>query len=76
MESPYNGIYFYACHAAEMTVELMGNEWCSVEVSVLDRSNFAAFVKYKNQFANLIFTVGYNNYFVNVYGTKKNISLL
>ena len=74
IESPYNGIYFYACHAAEMTIELMGSEWRSVEVSVLDRSNFAAFVKYKNQFANLIFTVGYNDYFVNVYGTKKNIS--
>ena len=70
----YDGIYFYACHGVEMMLSLLGTNPKSVQSSVLDAKNFTAFFKYEEQFANLIFTVGYNDYFVNIYGDKKNIS--
>lgn len=70
----YDGIYFYACHGVEIMLSLLGENPKSVQSCVLDRKNFSAFVKYEEQFANLIFTVGYNDYFVNIYGEKKNIS--
>lgn len=70
----YDGIYFYACHGVEMMLSLLGTNPKSVQSCVLDEKNFTAFFKYEEQFANLIFTVGYNDYFVNIYGEKKNIS--
>ncbi len=70
----YDGIYFYACHGVEMMLSLLGKDAKSVQSCVLDAKNFTAFFKYEEQFANLIFTVGYNDYFVNIYGEKKNIS--
>lgn len=57
-----------------MMLSLLGTNAKSVQSCVLDAKNFTAFFKYEEQFANLIFTVGYNDYFVNIYGEKKNIS--
>lgn len=73
IDSPYGGIFFYVCHGVEMMLQLLGKEAESVQTAVLDHGNFSIFVKYKEQFANLIMTCGYQDYFVNVYGEKKNM---
>ena len=74
IDSPYNGIFFYACHGVEIMLKLLGGDIKSIEATALGHDNFSVYVKYDNRFANLIFTLGYNDYFVNVYGDKKNIS--
>jgi len=74
IDSPYGGIFFYACHGVEMMLQLLGKEPKSVQTNVLAHDQFSVFVKYENQFANLMMTSGYQDYFVNVYGEKKNIA--
>ncbi len=74
INSPYGGIFFYACHGVEMMLQLLGKKPEMVQTAVLEHDQFSIFVKYKDQFANLIMTGGYQDYFVNVYGEKKNIA--
>ena len=73
IESPYNGIYFYACHAVEIMLSLFGNEILGISASVLNRNNFSAYVKYQDKFANLVFTPT-RKYFVTIYGDQKTIN--
>lgn len=73
IESPYNGIYFYACHAVEIMLSLLGNEISSIDATALNRNNFSAYVKYADKFANLVFTTT-RKYFVTVYGDQKTIN--
>ncbi|MCI9626224.1 MAG: Gfo/Idh/MocA family oxidoreductase [Clostridia bacterium] len=74
IDSPYGGIFFYACHGVEMMLQLLGKEPRSVQTNVLTHDQFSIFVKYQDRFANLIMTSGYQDYFVNVYGEKRNIA--
>lgn len=74
IDCEYNGIYFYACHAVEILLELLGRDICSVDVSVLSHDNFTVCVKYTDKFANLIFISGCGDYFANIYGDKKSVS--
>ena len=73
IESPYNGIYFYACHAVEIMLSLFGNEVLGASASVLSRNNFSAYIKYQDKFANLVFTTT-RKYFVTIYGDQKTIN--
>jgi len=74
MDCEYNGIYFYACHAVEIMLTLLGRDICSVEASVFNHNNFSVLVKYHEKFANLLFTSGRNGNFINIFGDKDSIS--
>lgn len=76
IDCEYNGIYFYACHAVEIMLTLLGGDYGSVTAAVFNHNNFNAFVRYPEQFADLIFTDARSEYFVNVYGDKKCGSFL
>ncbi len=70
MNDPYDGLFFYLCHAVEVMFQTMGYDVKSVEVSALDNKNFSVYCTYPDVFANLILADCANKRFVTIYGTK------
>ncbi len=58
LESPYDGLYFYAPHAVEYLLDIFGYDPLTVKTTVLDNKNLSAAVKYKDK----LVIVNINNY--------------
>lgn len=72
IDSPYDGIFFYLPHAAEMMLELFGYDPKSVSTTVHSHDNFTVCVKYEAYMINLVIN-GLSPTYVVINGEKSAV---